>query len=41
VAEDAWERADVEAILGALWDVKLLLVQLVQLLGGDEEEADD
>jgi hypothetical protein len=35
---DAWEREDVEAIVGGIWDIKMLLVELVQLLSDDEEE---
>jgi hypothetical protein len=41
VAADAWEREDVEAIVGGIWDIKMLLLQLLQLLGDDEEEADE
>jgi hypothetical protein len=41
VSADAWEREDVEAIVGGIWDIKMLLIQLVQLLGDDEEEADE
>jgi hypothetical protein len=41
VAEGAWQREDVEAIVGGIWDIKMLLIQLVQLLGDDEEEADE
>jgi hypothetical protein len=41
VAEDAWERADVDAVLAAIWDIRMLLIQLVQLLGDDEEEAEE
>jgi hypothetical protein len=40
VSEDAWEREDVEAVVGGIWDIKMLLLQLVQLFGDDEEEAD-
>lgn len=41
--EPAWERRDVEAILGGLFDIRGLLSRLVQLVEGDdegEEEAD-
>jgi hypothetical protein len=38
--DDAWKREDVDAIVGGVWDIKMLLVQLVQLLGDDEEEED-
>ena len=33
----AWERGDVEAILGALFDIRTLLSGLVQLFEGDDE----
>jgi hypothetical protein len=41
VEADVWEREDVEAIVGGIWDIKMLLIHLVQLLGGDEEETDE
>jgi hypothetical protein len=41
VADGAWKRADVQAVLAGIWDIKMLLLQLVQLLGDDEEEADE
>jgi hypothetical protein len=39
--EPIWQREDVDAILSGLWDIKVLLVRLVQLLedGEEEEEA--
>ena len=40
-SESVWERDDVDAILKGIWDIKMLLIQLVQLLGDDEEEADE
>jgi hypothetical protein len=39
VPDDAWEREDVDAVIGGIWDIKMLLIQLLQLLGDDEEEA--
>jgi hypothetical protein len=39
VPDDAWKREDVDAVLSGLWDIKMLLVELVQILGDDEEEA--
>jgi hypothetical protein len=41
VSERVWEREDVEAVIAGVWDIKMLLIQLVQLLGDDEEEADE
>jgi hypothetical protein len=41
VAVDAWEREDVNAVVFGIWDIKMLLIQLLQLLGDDEEEADE
>jgi hypothetical protein len=39
VPEEAWTREDINALLSGIWDIKMLLVELVQLLGDDEEEA--
>jgi hypothetical protein len=39
VPEEAWTAEDVNALLSGVWDVKMLLVELLQLLGDDEEEA--
>jgi hypothetical protein len=41
VRNDAWERQDVDAVLSGIWDIKMLLIKLVQLLEDDEEEADE
>jgi hypothetical protein len=41
VPDDAWQREDVDAVLSGLWDIKMLLLQLVQHLGDDEEETDE
>jgi hypothetical protein len=42
VADEAvWERVDVEAIVGGIFDIKALLTQIVQLLGEDDEEEDE
>lgn len=38
--DNAWEREGVDAIVGGIWDIKMLLIRLVQLLGDDEEEED-
>jgi hypothetical protein len=37
VHDDAWERQDVDAVLSGIWDIKMLLIKLVQLLEDDEE----
>jgi hypothetical protein len=39
VAVEAWEREDVDALIGGIWDIKMLLIELLELLGEDEEEA--
>jgi hypothetical protein len=39
--EEAWERRDVDPVLSGLWDIKMLLINLLQLLGDDEEEAEE
>jgi hypothetical protein len=41
--EPAWERVDVEAIVSGVFDMRRLLVRIVELLGGeeDEEEAEE
>jgi hypothetical protein len=41
VPEDAWEREDVKAVIAGIWDIKMLLIQLLQHIGDDEEEADE
>jgi hypothetical protein len=41
VATAASEREDVEAIVGGIWDITMLLIELVQILGDDEEEAEE
>ena len=41
VPDEAWEREDVNAVVYGIWDITMLLIQLLQLLGDDEEEADD
>jgi hypothetical protein len=41
VPDQAWEREDVDAVVGGIWDIKMLLIRLIQLLGDDEEEADE
>jgi hypothetical protein len=42
VADHTWQREDVDAVLAGLWDIKMLLLQLVQHFGeDDEEEADE
>jgi hypothetical protein len=41
VTTDAWEREDVEAIVGGIWDIKMLLIEVLKLLGDDEEEAEE
>lgn len=35
------EREDVDAILRVLWDIKLLLVRLLQIAEGDDEEEEE
>jgi hypothetical protein len=39
VPEEAWTPEDVSALLSGVWDIKLLLIELVQILGDDEEET--
>jgi hypothetical protein len=39
--EPAWERDDVEAILGGLFDIRGLLARLVQLVEGDDESEEE
>jgi hypothetical protein len=39
--DEVWERKDVDAVLAGFWDLKMLLLRLVQLLEGDDEEADE
>ena len=39
--EPAWERVDVEAIVGGVFDIRRLLAKIVELLGGDDEEEED
>jgi hypothetical protein len=41
VIDDAWKREDINAVLAGIWDIKMLLVQLLQHLGDDEEEAEE
>jgi hypothetical protein len=41
---EALDRDDVNAIVGALFDMKMLLLRIVELLGGEvdgEEEEED
>ncbi len=40
VSKSVFEREDVDAILRGLWDIKILLVRIVHLLGNDEEEEE-
>jgi len=35
-----FDREDVDAILSALWDIKLLLIRLVRVMENGEEEAE-
>jgi hypothetical protein len=41
--EPAWERVDVEAIVSGVFDMRRLLVRIVELLGGEDdgEEAEE
>jgi hypothetical protein len=41
VPDEAWKREDVNALLAGVWDIKMLLLQLVQHLGDDEDEEDE
>jgi hypothetical protein len=36
-----WERGDVDAVVAGIWDIKMLVIQVIQHLGDDEEEADE
>lgn len=38
---EAWEREDVDALIRGIWDIKMLLIELLKLLGEDEEEAEE
>ncbi|HET6641899.1 MAG TPA: hypothetical protein VFG93_01365 [Gaiellaceae bacterium] len=40
VPDDVLTREDVDAIVAGIWDIKMLLLRLVQLFGDDEEEED-
>jgi hypothetical protein len=41
LAESAFEREDVDAILRGLWDIKVLLVRIARSLDDDEEEEEE
>jgi hypothetical protein len=41
VPDEAWTRDDVNALLAGVWDIKMLILQLLQHFGEDEEEADE
>jgi hypothetical protein len=39
--DSTWEREDVEAIVGGLFDIRGLLARLVQLVEGDDESEEE
>jgi hypothetical protein len=41
VGEPVFDREDVQAIFGALFDIRGLLVQILERLGEDGEEEED
>jgi hypothetical protein len=41
VPEDPWDRDDINALLAGIWDIKMLLIEVLQHLGDDEEEAEE